>query len=92
MKRLVLEPQGWPCTLEECPPGLFLHRDSVGFKTEYRAMESVGPTNVPGDEVRWRAGRHPDAYCESGEYLCTADPTTRDEIMVQPLVASWEDA
>lgn len=36
MKRLVLEPLGWTCRLEEAPCGPFLCNGKVCFKTEYR--------------------------------------------------------
>lgn len=39
MKRLILEPIGWPCSLEECPPGHFLYRDMIGFKSEYHQSD-----------------------------------------------------
>jgi hypothetical protein len=91
MKRLVLEPDGWPRTLRECPPGLFVHDDEVGFKTEYGAMEAVGPTNVPGPEVRWTVGNHADAYCDTGEFFCAGDKEKRDQIVVQPVVARWAE-
>ena len=35
MKRLIIEPNGWPCFLEECPPGFFMFQDSLCFKSEY---------------------------------------------------------
>lgn len=35
MKRLVIHPEGWPCSYAECRPGLFLCDDMVGLKTEY---------------------------------------------------------
>lgn len=37
MKRLELKPDGFKCTLAECPPGLFLDADEaiVGLKTDY---------------------------------------------------------
>ena len=35
MKRLVLMPNGWACTLEEGPPGLFIFNKQVCFKSEY---------------------------------------------------------
>jgi hypothetical protein len=40
MKTLELRPDGFPCTLAECPPGLFLHGENVGLKTEYGATEA----------------------------------------------------
>ena len=39
IKKLVLNPHGWPCTLEDCPPGHFLHENIVGFKSEYRTAQ-----------------------------------------------------
>lgn len=35
MKQLIIKPDGWPCTLAECPPGHFLHGDHLAFKSEY---------------------------------------------------------
>lgn len=37
MTRLELKPNGFPCTLEECPPGPFLHGKDVCFKSEYHS-------------------------------------------------------
>ena len=51
MKKLVLVPVGWPCSLEECPPGAFLFAEEhVGFKSEYR-----------------RSDGKPEAFNEAGE-------------------------
>ncbi len=44
MKRLELNPHGWPCKLTECPPGLFLYNDSVCMKTEYGDIEAYCDT------------------------------------------------
>lgn len=35
MKRLVVQPEGWPCAYEECRPGLFLAGEMIGLKSEY---------------------------------------------------------
>ncbi len=35
MKRFELKPDGWPCRLAECPPGPFLFKEALGFKSEY---------------------------------------------------------
>ena len=35
MKQLLVEPEGWPCTLEECRPGFFVYKDNLCFKSEY---------------------------------------------------------
>jgi hypothetical protein len=50
MKQLRIEPAGWPCTLAECPPGLFVCGETVGIKTEY--IEE-GPYLVEGGSVFW---------------------------------------
>jgi len=49
MKKLVIIPNGWPCTLLECPPGFFVFEDRLCLKTEY-AYD--GPYNE-GGEVFW---------------------------------------
>ena len=35
MKRLLLKPNGFECTIEECQPGLFLSGSELCFKSEY---------------------------------------------------------
>ncbi len=75
MKRLVLEPNGWPCTILECPPGHFIHysgkdRD-IGFKTEY------GKEN-----------ERDNVFNSAGEYF---RPTDGDKCIVQPVYAEWKD-
>jgi hypothetical protein len=35
MRYLRIEPNGWPCTLMECPPGPFVIEDRLCFKSEY---------------------------------------------------------
>lgn len=38
MERKIITPDGWPCTLAECPPGPFVtleHPDLLCFKSEY---------------------------------------------------------
>lgn len=35
MRRLLIEPDGWPCLLAECPAGHFVYEDQLGFKSEY---------------------------------------------------------
>ena len=41
MKTLKIEPLGWPCTLEECPPGFFICAQSLCFKTEYKTEKGL---------------------------------------------------
>jgi hypothetical protein len=33
MNKLILKPDGWTCTLKECPVGLFVCESKVGIKT-----------------------------------------------------------
>lgn len=57
MKVLKLVPDGWPCSLEECRPGHFVHDGiHLGFKTEYRKEN--------GSVM---------AFNEAGEYFCVTD-------------------
>jgi len=49
MKRLVLMPNGWACTLEECPPGLFIFNKQVCFKSEYHNNGNVEAFNNSGE-------------------------------------------
>lgn len=35
MKRLVMQPDGWPCAYMECRPGYFVSGDSLCLKSEY---------------------------------------------------------
>ncbi len=75
-------------TLAECPPGLFRFGDTLGFKAEYGAMQTIGPRDVPGDQIRWTVGRWPDAYCvSSGEYFWGGAKTqeARAALMVEPV-------
>ena len=79
MQQLCLEPEGWPCPLSECPPGLFVvNNNSVGFKSEYGRME--------GDR------RYSEVFCaDSGEYFWggTSNKDARESLIVQPVVARW---
>jgi hypothetical protein len=40
LKTYVLEPDGWPQTLAECPPGFFEFKGSFGLKSEYGPLEA----------------------------------------------------
>lgn len=45
MKTCIIEPDGWPLKLEECPPGHFIWEDNLCFKSEYEndhAFNSAG--------------------------------------------------
>ena len=34
-RKMIIEPADWPCSLDACPPGFFMYRDCLCFKTEY---------------------------------------------------------
>lgn len=38
-RELIVKPDGWPCSLGECPPGFFVFNDSLCFKTGYGDLE-----------------------------------------------------
>jgi len=77
MKVLTLVPAGWPCTLAECPPGLFVFNDKVGLKSEYRS-ESGDMETFCGD---------------SGEYFWGGvhDPSEKAKLILQPVEVKWEE-
>lgn len=35
MKRLIIQPEGWPCRFEELRPGYFVMGEDLFLKTEY---------------------------------------------------------
>ena len=41
------------CTLEMCPPGLFCHGDTFGFKTEYSDQNGPEAYCVESGEYFW---------------------------------------
>ena len=80
MKTLKMVPDKWACTLEECPAGFFTADDELCLKTEYSATLNKVEGQV-------------EAYCCTGEVFWggTSDIAVRAKIIVQPVVAQWED-
>lgn len=79
MKDDVLE----PCRLDECPPGLFMFGDMLGFRSEYSTQVRKTVAENPDGPIY-----QPDAYVvESGEYFWggASDTATRSALIVQPL-------
>jgi hypothetical protein len=35
MIKLVIKPDSWECSIKECPPGFFVFKTELCFKTEY---------------------------------------------------------
>lgn len=52
MKMVKIIPDGWEIMIEECPPGFFMYKDQLCFKTEYKAEPDFTDIEV---------------YCSSGE-------------------------
>lgn len=42
MRRLVIVPDGWPCSYEECPAGYFVHEGHLFLKSEYGGQGYCG--------------------------------------------------
>jgi hypothetical protein len=76
MKRLVMVPEGWPCKLKEAPCGPFVWDDMLCFKSDHK------------DE-----NRRIMAFGEFGVSLwySAGGFVPMDDLMVQPVVAKWED-
>jgi hypothetical protein len=49
----VVEQRWWECTLATCPPGLFLHGETIGFKTEYSDANGPEAYVVASGEYFW---------------------------------------
>jgi len=54
MKTLILKPDGWPLTIEECPPGAFEYEEQVCFKTEYGTEADLQVFNSAGETFQPR--------------------------------------
>jgi len=73
--------------LRDCPPGPFLFNGSLGFKTEYGAMECENPRDR---ETIWRVGHNSDVYVmASGEAFWggVTSKEDREELLVVPVDA-----
>lgn len=76
MKRLVIVPDGWPCSLAECRPGHFVCDEILGFKTEYRESDGKIQAYNEAGEFFW-AG--------------TKEESERRRIIVQPVNPTWQE-
>ena len=71
MQKLIVKPNGWECTLKECPPGFFVIGDELCLKSEYC---------TEGEDKKSRM----DVFCSSGGYFWGG--TDKEILMVQPVV------
>lgn len=47
---MLIEPNGWPCQLQSCPPGLFVFNGTLCFRAEFSVRE---PFVVETGKVFW---------------------------------------
>lgn len=74
MKKLIVTPSDWPCTLADCPPGLFTYAESLCVKTTYTENYHVEAYLAESGEAFW-----------GGE----ADHAIREKLIVQPCHCEW---
>lgn len=75
MKRYVIVPIGWPCTLAACPAGSFVYQDALCFKSEYRSDGNIEAFCESG-EFFWGG---------------TETEEVRSQIVVQPVRLEIQD-
>ena len=82
MKKLIIQPDGWPCTLAECRRGLFVFHDELCLKDEYGHQDDTSRI--------W----YSSAYCDTGEVFWGGAKTKddREKLVVQPVEAVWEES
>lgn len=73
MKRLIIEPNGWPCRFDECPPGFFLAGETLCLKSEYWNEQGASEAYVDSGEF----------------FAGAPAPVERDALLVQPCIARW---
>lgn len=49
MKKLLIEPAGWPCSLAQCPPGFFVFNERLCLKSEY----GIADAYCESGEIFW---------------------------------------
>ena len=74
MKRLEIQPEGWPCLLIECRPGYFVYRDALCFKSEYRNQRGHLEAFCESGEQFWGGAK---------------SDRDREVLAVQPVTAVW---
>lgn len=68
---ILIEPDGWPTTLAECPPGHFWFGNDLCFKSEYRTDGNIEAFCSSGEYFWGGTESHKD----------------REALMVQPVKA-----
>jgi hypothetical protein len=82
MRTMMIEPDGWECTLADCRPGYFTFRcnpddePELCIKTEYKINGQM------------------EVFCSSGETFWgyTGTDDDRKALVVQPVKVVWTDA
>jgi len=79
MKQLIMEPDGWNCTLEEYPPGFFTAPGGMlGFKSRYMTGDHPSEYRL-------------EAFCDTGEFFHggAKSEEERRQIPVSPCTPRW---
>lgn len=76
MKEYKAIPNGWVCTLLECPPGHFMFEEHLCFKTEYRTDNGELEVFCESGEAFWGG---------------TSNFNKRDKLIVQPVIIEKEE-
>ena len=76
MKRCLIVPTGWPCTLGDCPPGPFIFDSRLCFKSEYITENKCDAYCASGE---YFCGPPPQT------------DESRSACMVQPVHIEWSD-
>lgn len=58
IKKLILRPKDWECTIAECPPGPFVFDGDVGFKTAYRHSGGHSEVFCSNGDAFWGGKTH----------------------------------
>jgi hypothetical protein len=66
-----------------------VYEGQLCFKTQYGPFESVGPVNIPGNEIQWKMAQgRSDVYNSAGEHFHGPE---KEDTIVQPVVFRWEE-
>jgi hypothetical protein len=91
MRRLIIEPEGWPCTLDECPPGLFMYEGTLAIKSAHPGMVCL-KESPPFDTWKIEPGNINAPLADGGCQFWGGTGTQEElrKLEVQPCTYRWE--
>lgn len=90
MKKLIIEPTGWPCFLSDYENGFFVHGNRLGFKNALGAFWADGKSVFP--EVCSNASVHTLQSSPSNNLDANATGGTHmNSLTIQPVTTKWID-